>query len=116
MDMLSFYIVFIAHHIKPNSVSQYLSGIVSSLEPHFPNIFKICNSLLMSHMLAGIQELHSFTEISCKCALTEDDLQLILMNFNLTNLDDLLMVSIIFTSFHSLMHLGELTLLENEAK
>src|SRR5882724_7118818 len=47
-DMLSFYIIFMAHHIKPNSVSQYLSGIVSSLEPHFPNVCDIRNGLLMS--------------------------------------------------------------------
>src|SRR5882724_6999359 len=37
-DTLSFYVVFMAHHIKPTSMSQYLSGIVSSLEPHFPNV------------------------------------------------------------------------------
>jgi len=37
-DTLSFYVVFMAHHMKPTSISQYLSGIVSSLEPHFPNV------------------------------------------------------------------------------
>src|SRR5882724_11076498 len=56
-DTLSFYIVFMAHHIKPNSVSQYISGIISSLEPHFPNVHDIHNGLLMSHTLAGIRKL-----------------------------------------------------------
>src|SRR5882724_1070767 len=56
-DTLSFYIVFMAHHIKPNSVSQYISGIISSLKPHFPNVHDIHNGLLMSHTLAGIRKL-----------------------------------------------------------
>ena len=115
-DMLSFYIVFMAHHIKPNSVSQYLSGIVSSLKPHFPNVHDIWNGLLISRMLAGIHKLCRFTGTSHKRVLTEDDLNLNLMSFNSSNLDDLLMVSIIFTGFHSLMHLGELTVSDNEAK
>jgi len=114
--MLSFYIIFMAHHIKPNSVSQYLSGIVSSLEPHFPNIRDIRNGLLVSRTLAGIRKLRGFTGTSRKRALTEDDLNLILTSFNSADLDDLLLVSIVFTGFHGLMHLGELTISDNEAK
>jgi len=38
------------------------------------------------------------------------------MMFALGELENLLTVSIIFTGFHVLMHLGELTLLDNEAK
>ena len=53
--------------------------------------------------------------MSHKCALSEDDL-LILTTFNSSHLDDLLMVSIVFTGFHGLMRLGELTLVDNEAK
>ena len=87
--MLSFYIVF---HIKPNSVSQYLSGIVSSLEPHFPNIRNICNGLLVSRTLTGIRKLCGFTGTSCKHALTEDDLNLILMSLNSADCHGQLMV------------------------
>jgi hypothetical protein len=36
-DTLSFYTVFMSHHIDPKSVSSYLSGICQQLEPHFPN-------------------------------------------------------------------------------
>ena len=61
MDTLTFYVIFMCHHIKPNSISQYLSGIVSSLEPHFPNVCEIHNGLLVSHTLAGMQKLRGFT-------------------------------------------------------
>ena len=37
-DSLSFYIVFMCHHIKSNSILQFLLGIISSLEPLFPNV------------------------------------------------------------------------------
>jgi len=46
----------------------------------------------------------------------EDDLRVILTTFASGELDDLLTTSIIFTSFHSLMCLGELTLPDNDAK
>jgi len=37
-DTLSFYVVFMCHHINPHSVNVYLSGICNTLEPHFPDI------------------------------------------------------------------------------
>jgi len=39
-DTLSFFIIFMAHDIKPISITQYLSGIVNSLESYFPDIRK----------------------------------------------------------------------------
>ena len=36
-NMLSFYVVYMAHHIKPNSVAQYFSGIINTLQLLFPN-------------------------------------------------------------------------------
>src|SRR5882724_1620442 len=56
-DTLSFYIVFMCHHIKPNSVTQYLSSIISSLKPHFPDIRKCHNNLIILHTLAGMKKL-----------------------------------------------------------
>ena len=82
-DILSFYVVFIAHHIKLTSVSQYLSGIVSSLEPHFLNVCKLRNSLLVSCTLASMKKLHGFTSTARKCTLNEEDLIRILMIFSL---------------------------------
>ena len=43
-------------------------------------------------------------------------MRVILTTFASGELDDLLTTSIIFTGFHALMHLGELTLLDNDAK
>jgi len=37
-DTFSFYMIFMSHHIKLASVMQYLSGIINSLKPHFPDI------------------------------------------------------------------------------
>ena len=48
-DML----VFMSHYIQPCSVENYSSGIVSQLEPHFPDICGVCNSDLVRHTLCG---------------------------------------------------------------
>ena len=37
-DTLSFYSVYSAHYIKPDSVSSYLSGICNQLEPLFSEV------------------------------------------------------------------------------
>ena len=37
-DTLSFFVVFMSHHIEPRSVSSYLSGICQQLEPYFDNV------------------------------------------------------------------------------
>lgn len=46
-DTLSFYIVFMCHHINPKSVRTYLSGIVYKLELYFPEIHQARSSLLV---------------------------------------------------------------------
>lgn len=52
-DTLSFYVVFIAHHIEPRSVENYLSGTVSQLEPHFPSVRAARNFDLVRRTLRG---------------------------------------------------------------
>jgi hypothetical protein len=37
-DTISYYIVYMSHHISPCSVTTYLSGIVQQLEPFYPSI------------------------------------------------------------------------------
>ena len=59
LDTLSFYVVFMAHHIKLNSVSQYLSGIISTLEPYFPIIWE---ARLHTHWWE-----HACFEVSAAC-------------------------------------------------
>ena len=37
-DTISFFTVFMCHHIKTDSVDTYLSGICQQLEPYFPSV------------------------------------------------------------------------------
>ena len=37
-NTLSLYTVYMCHHIKPDSVDTYLSGICQQLEPYFPKV------------------------------------------------------------------------------
>src|SRR5580704_11500457 len=39
-ETLSFFVVYMSYHIKPQSVDSYLSGICNQLEPHFPDVRK----------------------------------------------------------------------------
>ena len=59
-DTLSFYTVFMSHHIEPWSVWNYLSGICQQLKPYFPNIHPSCHSPLVDRTLkaAFIWEVH----------------------------------------------------------
>ena len=40
-DTLSFFVVYMSHHIRPKSVKSYLSGLVQQLEPDFPSIREV---------------------------------------------------------------------------
>ena len=115
-DTLSFYIVFMAHHIKPTSVPKYLSGIISSLEPHFPNVCEIWNGHLITQTLAGMRKLRGYTGTTQKCTLTEDDLVTILATFSSGTLDDILIIAIILTGFCTFLHLGKMTQSDNKQK
>ena len=52
-DTLSFFTVFMCHHIKPNSVNSYLSGICQQLEPYFPSVRETRKSILCKRTLNG---------------------------------------------------------------
>ena len=55
-DTLSFYATYMSHHIKPSSVSTYLSGIANQLEVYYPEVHQACKSPLVVWTLQG-----------CKC-------------------------------------------------
>ncbi len=115
-DTLSFYVVYMSHHISSRSVTTYLSGIVQQLEPFYPLIRDIRNSKLIQRTLQGCLK-------SCaqptrrKSALTISDLTNILTQFNNnpTDHDNLLFLSMLFTGFFSLMRLGELAFPDDKA-
>src|SRR5882724_5078912 len=116
LDTLSFFVVFMSHHIKPLSVMQYLSSIINSLEPYFPDVRKHRNHTLVTHTLVGMRKLWGFTGTTRKRALTNDDLVLLLDAFTSSDLDDLVFLVITFSSFHALLCLSESTQPDSPAK
>ena len=107
-ETLSFFTVFMCHHINPKSVDNYLSGICSNLETYFPNIRSSRNSPLVSRTLAGCKRLYG-RPTRRKSALTRDHL-LIVHNDLITSTshDDHLFLSQLLSGFHALLRLGEL--------
>jgi hypothetical protein len=110
-DTISFYIVFMCHHIKPSSVDSYLSGICQQLEPYFPSVRDVRKTMLVRRTLAGCKRLRG-VPTSRKRALTMDDLRLVIQHYSTStpSHDDLLFLSQLLTGFFALMRLGELTI------
>ena len=108
-DTLSFYVVYMSHHISPRSVTTYLSGIVQQLEPFYPLIREIRNSKLVQRTLQGCLKSCS-QPTRRKRALSISDLSTVLQHFSSipTSHDDLLFMSMLLTGFFSLMRLGEM--------
>ena len=108
-DTLSFFTVYMSHHINPRSVNTYLSGICQQLEPFFPSVREARNSRLVQRTLQGCMRLKGRATVR-KEALTLDDLATVLSHYNTSqDHDDLLFVSMLLTGFFALMRLGELT-------
>ena len=57
-DTISFYTVFMSHHIDPKSIKTYLSGICQQLEPYFPNVRQAQHSPLVDRTMKGCMRLH----------------------------------------------------------
>jgi len=108
-DTLSFYIVYMSHHISPHSVATYLSGIVQQLEPFYPFIREVRNSKLVQRSLQGRLKMYS-QPTRRKHALSISDLSKVITHYQ--NLppthDNLLFVTMLLTGFFSLMRLGEM--------
>lgn len=109
-DTLSFYAVYICHHIKPSSVGTYLSGICNQLEVYFPEVRKARSSALVKRTLQGCKRLKESPTIR-KSALTTSQLTDICAAILVPSAshDDLLFIAILLTGFYALMRLGELT-------
>jgi hypothetical protein len=114
-DTLSFFTVFMCHHIKPNSVDTYLSGICHQLEPYFPSVREIRNSMLCKRTLTGCKRLRG-VPTQRKRALTMYDLHLVIDHYsNSQSHDDFLFLSQLITGFFGLMRLGELTVSDDKS-
>lgn len=55
-ETLSLYTMYMCHHIKPDLVDTYLSGICHQLEPYFPEVSQVRKARLVHCTLEG-----------CKC-------------------------------------------------
>lgn len=107
-DTLSFYVVFLSSHIKPDSVNSYLSGICRQLEPFFPEVRRNRSSMLVSRTLTGCMRRFG-TPVKRKTPLSHANLLFILDSMiSEPSHDQLLFAALILTGFHALMRLGEL--------
>ena len=114
-DTISFFTVFMCHHIKPDSVDTYLSGICQQLEPYFPSVREIRKSILCKRTLTGCKRLRG-VPTKRKRALTLSDLQTVINHYaGSSSHDNLLFVSQLLTGFFALMRLGELTVSDDKS-
>jgi hypothetical protein len=106
-ETLSFFTVFMCHHINPKSVDNYLSGVCNNLEGYFPHVHASRNSALISRTLAGCKQLYGRPS-HCKRALMRDDLLIVHDNLSHSQShDDLLFLTQLLSGFNGLLRLGE---------
>jgi hypothetical protein len=98
---------YMCHQISPCSVSTYLSGLVSQLQPYFP-VKTAHHSRIVRQTLQGCHKMLALST-KRKRALTTSDVNLVLQHFeSSTQHNDLLFLSLFLTAFFALMRLGEL--------
>ncbi len=109
-DTMSYYVVFMSAHIKPDSVSSYLSGICNRLENFFPDICEIRNSPIVSRTLKGCRRLKG-SEIKRKSPLSRDNICHAIKTLSLSSdYDDSLFLALLVTGFNGLLRLAELSM------
>ena len=97
------------HHIAPDSVSSYLSGLCQQLEPYFPDVCPTQHSPLVKQTLKGCRHLKGVAT-KRKHALAFSDLKLVSNDLkNSHSHDDLLFLCMLLTGFFALMRFGELS-------
>jgi hypothetical protein len=109
-DTLSFFIVYMSHHISPRSVATYLSGLVSQLEPFFLEVKAARHSRLVCQTLQGCHKMFA-QPTRRKRVPTRPDVDHVLAHYASASCshDDLLFLSMFLTAFFALLWLGELT-------
>ena len=112
-DTLSFFVVYMSHHIRPKSVKSYLSGLVQQLEPDFPSIREVRASRLVVKVMKGCMKMRG-QAVRRKLPLSLPDLLFISKRFSSSKShDDLLWTTLVITGFHGLLRLGEMTFPDN---
>ncbi|KAJ8597537.1 hypothetical protein M405DRAFT_693513, partial [Rhizopogon salebrosus TDB-379] len=111
-DTLSYYVIWLSHHIEPHSVDSYLSGIASKLELYFPQVHNARRSALATRTLKGCKRRHS-KPVKQKQPLTLDDLSVVVAHTQASSdYDDHLFAALLVTGFKTLQWLGELVWLD----
>jgi len=107
-DTLSLFTVYMSHHIKPSSISTYLSGICQQLELYFLNIHSAHNSALVHCTLQGWKHMCA-VPTSHKHDLMLGDLETVVIALEQSNdYDNQLFLAQLLTSFFALFCLGEM--------
>ena len=107
-DMLSFYTIYMCHHIQPCSVGSYLLGICNQLEPYFPHVQTVCTLALVSYTLTGAQKYLSMPT-TWKKPLSIENLLVIIQLYPHSGYDDTLFLILTLCGFFGLYWLGKLT-------
>lgn len=106
-DTLSFYVVYMCHHIKPTSVKSYLSGICSQLEIFYPTVRVTRRSQIVVRTLLGCTKLRAVAS-SRKRPISNTELLSTHAQLSLIQDHDIkLFLAIAWASLHGLMRLGE---------
>ncbi|KAF9022931.1 hypothetical protein BDZ89DRAFT_917078, partial [Hymenopellis radicata] len=114
-DTLSFFVVYMSAHIKPDSVGTYLSGICNKLEAYFPFVRATRRSYLVKRTLAGCRKRFK-SAVKRKLPLARTHLSTATASLgHHPSHDDLLFVTMLHTGFAALMRLGELSVPDNVA-
>lgn len=111
-NTFSYFITFMATHINPRSVDNYLSGICSQLEEYYPSVRDVRKTRLVARTLRGAKRRYG-TPIKRKLPLTRADLARVVDSFPDPSHDDKLFLSILLDGFHGLLRLGELVWPDN---
>lgn len=106
-DTLSFYVVYMSHHIKPSSVQTYLSGICHQLQNDFPDVHAARRHRLVTRTLAGCKRLYG-SPVRRKHPLTLQHIHLLLARYPPTSHDNRLFRCQLVAGFLGLHRLGEL--------
>ena len=115
-DTLSFYIVYMSKHINPRTLPGYLSGIISRLEPIFPEVRANASKSIVRRTLQGCKRLNP-KAIKRKRPLDYQDLEALIGALTANaSYDDVLFVTLALTGFYALMRLGELVVPDQLAK
>ncbi|KAF7984093.1 hypothetical protein HWV62_17670 [Athelia sp. TMB] len=107
-DTLSFYTVYMSHHIKPSLVDSYLSGICNQLEPFYPDVREVHHHRLVTRTLRGCKKIRAVATIRKRPLRRAELAALAPIYTNSSTHNDLLFFAILLVGFFALMRLGEL--------